>query len=378
MRSVKWVYLIAAVGLLITGLIVAVIWRTGIVAFSHETGYFAPLFVRDGEAVIAIHREVRATITGLGWEFFTPPATVRLRRDRFSLIEIRVSDRRVTVLEEFPPSPLEGGRIQAYHGAIFGVPHTHLRWADADHLDYEIAVTRHDTPAARTFVIRKVWNPQRQAYDTRSPWQEMSTTMSGDEPQQLSGDMETIAVPGEELMPCAIALLRRDGSPATPLVETSTCRRKYPSGLSSELLAPISRRAEIERAVLIRRTYANLVERGRPSGRNEGEAMLQANKEMQRLGLYPKTPVLIAERTSCAEARPLFPISDDEFMVGLFPDIAAAIENPGTEVDKSMGAYITHRDYTTSRQLNEYLNSGRSIFFVRAHGACWRLTIHRP
>jgi hypothetical protein len=99
--------------------------------------------------------------------------------------------------------------------------------ADSTHLDYEIAVTRHDTPLARTFVIRRVWSPQTNVYVTTSPWQEMSSGMGGDEPQQLHGDLETIAVPGEELMPCAIALLRRDGSAATPLVETATCRRKY-------------------------------------------------------------------------------------------------------------------------------------------------------
>ena len=37
---------------------------------------------------------------------------------------------------------LEGATIEAYHGAIFGVPHAHLRWADPAHLEYEIAVTR--------------------------------------------------------------------------------------------------------------------------------------------------------------------------------------------------------------------------------------------
>lgn len=370
--------LIAGIGLVVGGLIALTVWRTGVVADPHETGYFAPVFARNGEAVVAISREVRATVIGFGREFFTAPATVRVRSDRFRLIEIQVSDRRLTVIEEFPPSPLESNRIQAYHGAIFGVPHAHLRWADADHLDYEIAVTRHDTPLSRTFIIRKVWNSRINAYETSLPWQEASTGVSGDEPQQLSGDTEAIAVPGEELMPCAIALLRRDGSAATPLVETNTCRRKYPSGISSEVLTPLSRRAEIERAASLRTTYASLVARGRQSGRSEGQAMLDANKRMQQLGLYPKTPTLVAERARCDEASPLFSISDAEFTVGLFPDIASAIESPGTEIEKSMGAYITHRDYTTSRQINEYLNGGHPIFFVLARGACWRLTIHRP
>jgi len=364
--------------LVAVALVVVITWRIGVVAFPHETGYFAPVFAEDGAAVLAISREVRATVTGFGREFFTSPASVRLRRDRFRLIEIRVSDKRVAVIGEFPPSPLEGSHIRAYHGAIFGVPHAHLRWADADRLEYEIAVTRHDTPLARTFVIRNSWRPRTNANTIADVWQEMPTRMAGDEPQQLHGDMETIAVAGDELMPCAIALLHRDGSTAAPLIETRVCDDRYPGGISPTVLMPISRRAEIERVESITRTYAGLVQRGRSSGRSEGQAMLDANKEMQRLGFFPKTPTLVAESTRCETASPLFRISDAELRFGLFPDIDAAIGSPGAEVDKSMGAYITHRDYTTSRQINEYVDAGHRVFFVRAREACWRLTIHRP
>jgi hypothetical protein len=69
-------------------------------------------------------------------------------------------------------------------------------------------------------------------------------------------------------------------------------------------------------------------------------------------------------------------VSDAEFAVGLFPDIDAAIRNPDTEVDKPIGDYIIDRDDTTSRQINEHLHAGHALFFVRARGACWRLTIH--
>ena len=373
-RRLRW--MLAVLALLV--LAAAGVWRIGLVTVPHDIGYFAPVFAPDGQSVLTITRDVRALVTGLGWEFFSPPARVRLLRDRFELVSMRVADGRSTVMETFPASPLEGSRIQAYHGAIFGVAHAHLRWADATHLNYEIAVTRHDTPLARTFVTRRVWNPTSGSYVTTGPWQETSTSMSGDEPQQLHGDLETIAVPGDELMPCAIALLRRDGSAATPLVETQACRRKYPSGITPAILGPISRRADIERLETIRTTYATLVAQGRASGRNEGQAMLDANKEMQRLGVYPKTPTLVATPARCDTASPVFTISDAEFTYGLFQDIEAAIQRPGTEVDKEMGAYITHRDYTTSRQINEHLNAGHSRFFVRAHGACWRMTVQRP
>jgi hypothetical protein len=67
-----------------------------------------------------------------------------------------------------------------------------------------------------------------------------------------------------------------------------------------------------------------------------------------------------------------------EFTVGLFPDIEAAIAAPGVDVDKSIGSYSTHDDYTTSRQINDYLAGDRSTFFVRARGRCWQMTIRRP
>lgn len=135
LRGVKW---LGTLGLcLLTILLIAAgaAWRIGLVSVPHETGYFAPIFAPDGKSVFTIRREARALVTGPGVEFFTPPATVRLQRDRFDLLNITLPDARVTVVETCPPSPLEGSSIRAYHGAIFGVPHAHLRWADAAHLE---------------------------------------------------------------------------------------------------------------------------------------------------------------------------------------------------------------------------------------------------
>jgi hypothetical protein len=374
-RTLKW---IAAIGAVLLLALVVAAWGIGYVAAPQETGYFAPVFAPDGESVFAITREVRATVAGFGAQGFTPPATVHLSRDRFRLVQVHLPDGRVTTIEAFPPSPLEGATIAAYHGAIFGVPQAHLRWADPGHLEYEMAVTRHDSPSSRTFVVQRLWNPSTRAFVTAPPWQEGPTRMAGgDEPQQLHGDREVMAVPGGEMMPCAVALLGRDGS-ATTIVDTGACRRKYASGISREILQPISRRAEIERIQTITSTYAGLVARGRAAGRSEGQAMLDAGREMERVGLYPKRTALVAARGGCEGASPVFTISDMEFTVGLFPDIEQAIASPGTEVDKSMGDYVTHRDYSTSREINDYLNSGHTSFVVRARGACWRLTVQRP
>jgi hypothetical protein len=374
-KLTRW---LAAGGLGVVALIALAAWGIGWISMPHASGYFSPIFAGDGQSVFAIARDARATVTGFGQEFFTAPASVRLLRDRFNLINVRLSDGRMTVVEEFPPSPLEGQRIRAYRPSIFGTPHAHLRWSDADHLDYELAVTRHDTPLARTFVIRRRWNPAARTYDTTPAWQEAHTGMSGDEPDQLHGDLEVIAVPGEYMMPCAIATLRRGEPRGQALVQTRDCHEKYPSGFTAEVLTPLSRRADIERAEKIRTTYAELVARGRASGRSEVQAMLDAGEEMSRLGLFPKSTKIVARETACDAASPLFHISAEEFKVGLFQDIEQAIAAPGTEVNKSMGSYISHRDYTTSRQINEFIDAGNSTFVIETSGKCWRLTIQRP
>lgn len=352
-------------------------WMAGLVGAPRAEGYFSPVFSPDGKTVLAVARDVFATKVGFGYQFFTPPATVRVHRDRFKLISLQVSDGRMTVVEGLPPSPLEGARISAYHGAIFGVPHAHLRWTKGL-LEYEVAVTRHDTPASRTFVIRRTWNPAAPAAGSGPAWQEAYTGMSGDDPSQLHGDLEVLAIPGDELMPCAIAVVGRTERLARALVETAVCRKKYPAGLGPDELRPISRRADIERVEHLRTTYAALVERGRQAGMTEIAATLAAGKEMSRLGLYPKTTTLVATAAECPTASPLFRIVDAQFDAGLFQDIAEAIATPGEEVDKSMGAYVTHTDYTTSKEINEFLEAGNSVFFVEARGRCWKLTVNKP
>lgn len=374
-KLTRW---IAAAALALAVLVALAAWGIGWIAVPHGVGYFSPIFARDGQSVFAITRDARAIVTGFGQQSFTAPASVRLLRDRFTLINVRLSDGRVTVVEEFPPSPLEGQRIRAYRPSIFGSPQAHLRWGDADHLDYELAVTRHDTPSSRTFVIRRQWNTATRTYDTTPPWQEAYSGMSGDEPGQLHGDREAIAVPGEHSMPCAIAILRRGEPQGRALIETGGCGKKYPSGFSAEVLAPLSRRADIERAETIRTTYADLVARGRASGRSEAQAMLDAGEEMSRLGLFPKSTTLVAQETGCDGASPRFHIFPEEFKVGLFQDIEKAIAAPGTEVNKDMGSYITHRDYSTSREINAFIDAGHSSFVVETGGQCWHLTINRP
>jgi hypothetical protein len=340
-----------------------------------QRGYLAAVFAPDGQSIYAIERDVSATVLGFGYEFWTPPAKVRIHRDRFRLINIALADGHFSTVQEFPASPLQGTSISAYHGAIFGVSRGSLRWADASHLDYSISVERSEQPVSRMFVIQRQWSSEAQRYIGKAPWQEGYGSGGGSVAERLSGDREVIVPPGDELLPCAIVVVTKGSPDARALADTPACRRKYPDGYTATTMAAFSQRAEIERVQKMTRTYSDLVAQGRASGMNEGEAMLRANKGMQDLGYYPKTPTITAKASACTGVSPVFRISDEEFRVGLFQDIERAIRHPGSAEDRG-GTYVRHRDYDTSEKLNAYLHERRdATFYVDGLGGCWQLVV---
>ena len=339
-------------------------------------GYLAAVFAPDGQSIYALEREVSATVLGFGYEFWTPPARVSIHRDRFRLINVRLADGRRSTVQEFPPSPLEGTSISAYHGAIFGVSRGALRWADGSHLDYTIAVERSEQPVSRTFVVQRQWSSESQRYIEKTPWQEGYGSGGGGVPEQLSGDREVIVAPGDELLPCAIVMLTKGAPNARVLADTAACRKKYPDGYTAATMGAFSQRTEIERVQTMTRTYADLVAAGKARGQNEGEAMLGANKRMQELGYYPKTPTITAQPASCDHVSPVFRISDEEFRVGLFQDIERAIRHPGSAEDRG-GTYVRHQAFDTSEKLNAYLGERRdATFYVDGLGGCWQLVVN--
>jgi hypothetical protein len=342
---------------------------------TEEHGYLAALFAPDGQSICAIEREVKATVLGFGYEFWTPPAHVRVHRDRFRLIYIRLADGHLSTVQEFPPSPLEGTSISAYHGAIFGVSRGSLRWADHSHLEYTMSVERSEQPSSRTYVIQRQWSKDTQRYIEKAPWQEGYNSGGGSVPEQLSGDLEVIVPPGDELLPCAIIVLSKRSQGARVLLDTPPCRRKYAGGYTAATMAAFSRRAEIERTQTITRTYDGLVAEGQARGLNEGEAMLGANKRMQELGYFPKTPTITAHPSTCEGASPVFRISDEEFRVGLFQDIERAVRHPGSPEDRG-GTYVRHQSYDTSEKINTYLKDRQdATFYVDGLGGCWQLVV---
>ena len=342
-----------------------------------ERGYLSPQFSPDGASVVAIVRDTRALVFGLGYQTFTPPARTRVLRDRFSLVRIHLSDRRVEVLRQFPLSPIEGTWIESYRPSLTGSASAHLRWT-ADALEYEVAVSRPRQPTSETFVIRRRWNPAASTHE-ETAWEPGSSSMGGIEPTQLHGDREVIALRAGGALPCAVLVVTAGQPLAQPLVEEAPCRTAYPDGYPVARLSEAIHRPAIERVERLRGTHAQLQAEARARGLSEGDAAMAAIRGMQQLGLYPKPSTLVATRVADVDPEvPVFEISATEFQVGLFPDIRAALDSAGTEVEKSPGSYITHRDYDTSRQLNAWLaDRAHTTFYVRADGETWMLELTR-
>ncbi len=339
-------------------------------------GYFGPVFAPDAASVYVLVRDVSASVVGLGYDSFTPPASVWIHRDRFSLVAIRVADGRITLVRDFPASPLEGSRISTYHGAIFGEASGHLHWADADHLDYELTVTRPDSPSAHTFVWRHRWSAKTGTTEDSTSWQPGYASMTGDEPSQLHGDREVIGVRGPELMPCAVVILRTGDAAASPLVDSGTCGDRFAGGFTREALE--TRRAAIEHTALVEESYADLVAEGRARGLSEGAALLQARQGHATPRALSENSDDHRHRRDLRRRATDLPYLGPGVSCRAVPGHRAGHRAPGEEIDFN-GSYVTHRDYNTSRLLNDFLaDRSHREFLVDGHGGCWRLRIdHR-
>ena len=359
-------------------LVLALLGTAGLVAAVRhsDVGYLSPQFTPDGAAVVVVVRDARALVLGLGYQMWTPPARVLVTRDRFSVVRATLADGRAETLQDFPASPVEGTWIHTYRPGLYGSAHAHLRWATPAALEYEVGVTVPRQPTSETYVTRRRWDGVKGSWIESAPWERGWTGMGGDEPSQLNGDREVVAVGAGGAMPCAVVIVTTGQDKARPVLETSECRDAYPDGYAVAALSDLLRRSEIERLAHLKRTHEDLVASARAKGLSEGGAALEAIRGMQRLGLYPKPSTMVATRAATATTgAPVFTITDQEFLVGIFNDIREAIDRPGEEIEKA-GAYVIHRDFDTSRQINQYLADRKDTeFFVQADGTLWRIVV---
>ena len=355
------------------------------VALQHESqeGFFAPVFSGDGFEVLYIHRHSTGFAFGPGWEGFSPPARVLVLTDRFSIRSIDLASRRDRILFELPRSPIERSMLSNYRTRLFGTVSAFIRRPAASGGEVGVSISLPRQPATDYRVFRAVLD--RQAIAASSWRQAPQPAPSGSDAAVLHGALEVLAVPGPDAAPCGIAVHDSRGGQFSFIKSNKACTNHYgPDGLPLSQLSERLQRPELERIQRLQDAEANLKAEALARGLPEGQAALHVIDRMRELGYYPKPERWVAEAVAPSEAdalrrsgalSPFLRIEEMEFTVGLFPDLDQAIRQPGSEVEKSMGSYIRHRDYSTSEALNRLLASGVSRIFVERAGKLYRLEL---
>jgi len=333
--------------------------------------FHAPVFGPDGRDVYYLTRNAWGISWGPGIEFFTPPAAVIVLGDRFSLQRTSRETGETTTLHAWrarhPFTP-----VTRYRNYLFGIPECELLWTGRT-LHYKIGLDFLPNDP-RGYSINEwttgSWNADTADLIELDTWKSGYYTTDRWTEQILSGPFEIVDYKSRAL------ILYDSGTQTRTLLRVSRPgRAQLREEITTADLKDYLHRAQLERSRTIRETYAETVAGLRMQGLPEGEAMLRADDEMEKKGYYPKTPKLEARKIeSIQQGVRVFSITKDEFRFGLFQDIEEAIAKPGIEVRFS-GNYITHRDFDTSRKLNEYLASGNKSFIVKTDKGMFLLTI---
>jgi len=371
----RWLVLAAALVVLLAG---GIAYATGLVGWDRLTGYYAPVFSPEGDAVYYLQRDTSGVSWGLGWEFFSPPASARAASDTLSLRRLDLAARRVEVLEEWRDSPILGRTVHTYRPALYLYLSARLRAEEPGVVDYAAGLAIPIQPRSTPFRLEGTWSADP-AKRKRGEWRDGDASVGGYSRWPLAGDVELVAMPAYGAPPPA--LLARDHAAGTTavLLETRAYRDIQPDGAPPEWNPEWSRRADMQPLRDLERTEAELRERFAAEGLPEYEASMRVIDEMRRLGFYPMPDTITARAVSGTPPAdlPLFDIADGEMASGVFPDIADAILRPGEAVEKSNTTYLIHRDYANSARLNDFLDTGATRFLVRYQGRLWELTIDR-
>lgn len=333
--------------------------------------FHAPVFSPNGRDVYYLTRSAWGVSWGPGIEFFTPPAAVIVLRDTFTLQRTDIGSGETKNLHTWHAKhPLRPG--SQYRNYLFGVPDCELAW-DGNNLHYKIGIDflPNDPPH---FTVKEwaigAWNADEGTVVERETWRSGYYTTNRWTEQLLSGAFEIVDYKSQ-----ALILDNAEDRTRTTLRASRTAGAGLLREIENADLKDYTHRAELERSRTIRESYAAAVSSFKAEGLPEGEAMLKANDEMEKKGFYPKTPKLIAARMEGPQpGAAVFTISSDEFRFGLFQDIEKALASPGTEV-RFWGGYITHRDFDTSKKLNEYLAAGNKTFMVRTDKGLFLVTL---
>lgn len=363
----------------------AIVSRLG---YHSYEGYFSPVYSTNGKEVYYINRNTQGIVWGLGMEFFTPPAHAFVLSDNFSLRKIDLQTGKIETVKQWPPSLLTHQHIQEYRGRIFFIPQTQLRISNEAGLEYKLGLNgaRIENFTTTMFWVARIWDGIEKRMIEKDSWHKSGDATSGYDEFPLSGDWEVMPLRGQECYPAAIVAFNHITSEVRIIIKNNVFDRLYQNGIKLDMLIEFSKRFMIERDEQIKKAHRELIKRFQVEGQSKVGAILKTNKEMERMGYYPKSTTLTARVLNQSEENftqengeePIFAIEPDEMRSGIFQDIEQAISKPGEPVDKTLGQYIIHRDYNNSQRLNLFLDSGGTRFCIRYEERAYEIKINRP
>ena len=349
-------------------------------------GYYAPVYSPDGQHVYFVERRISGTVKetkGTDLFFSSPEFDVFVETDTFSLKRLHVQSGQIEDLIRLAPSPIEGRRYEKT-GSPFQVSDARLQFTKERQLQFNVCLTDHQPPRVQEYMSSGVWSEAQRVAEISRSWEKSHCEMSGYDEWPLFGDWELREIRGSGMLPAAIIAYNHVTGAGKVLVKNKEYDRLYPDGVPVRQILEYPLRADMERTQTVRRVHEELLQKYKAMGMGEMQALLRVGKDMQRLGYYPKTTMIVARRLTGAEAtaskldkEALFSIAKDEMASGVFPDIEEAIARPGEEIDKSSDYHI-HRDYATSARLNKFIKTGKTRFYVEYLGETYELTIIRP
>lgn len=346
---------------------------TGVFSIERHRGFFAPVWNEDGQRVYLIQREAYGVVWGLGWEFFSPPASSYVISDTISLRRIDAAGGSMEMLERFDGSPVEGRVTKHYRGRIFNSISARVT-PIGDSAEFTVRMNIPRVPRSEPWSLTGHWSPDR---PSGARWVSNRTGSMGTPDDVLKNGVELMAIRGRESFPAAIIAVNADGSYRV-LVKNDDYDTLYPDGIPGRKVAERARRPHIERGRELRRVKDELVARYRQQGLNDGAARLRAHDDMEEMGYFPKTPRLVAMAVTEAPAGVrVFDIPGDYFKVGLFTDIAKAIAEPGTEVKTHTGTYLKYYDDDVGVRLRAWRAAGNDRFAVRTDGTLYVMNVRR-
>ncbi|NND48988.1 MAG: hypothetical protein HKN60_01915 [Rhizobiales bacterium] len=363
---------IALTGAAVLGLAALVVMSRllGLWSVERHSGFFAPVW-DDRGGIYFIQRDTFGVTWGMGWEHFSPPASVYVISDEFSLRLLPKGSAAADVLQTWDSSPLVGRVTKHYRRRIFNTIGAKVE-PRIDGVKFAVRMSIPRVPRSESWSLTGEWS---QGKPSDAVWGEKWADGMGVADEVLRDGVELIAVAGPEAFPAGVLAVRADGS-YDVLRKTARFDGYYPVGVPPLRLEQQSRRKLIERGRTFRKTHAELVAKYTAQGMREGAASLKAYDDMEELGLLNKSPRLVAwRRDGGGDNLPVFDIPPDYFKVGLFTDIAEAIKMPGQEVKTGTGDYLKYYDDDVGARLKKWRGKGNREFIVTTGGERYHMEV---